>query len=487
MLVLLASVSAGCRPQGNVASTSPAASASASRNAPTIARDVPVVIYLIDTLRADRVGAYGNKAGLTPTLDDLALRGVVFEQASACGPWTLPSVASLFTSQFATEHGVVEADRRMAATARPLGKRLAERGYRCASFFANPFSMLIVGKEWGYDASLIGGKAPDLKKIERWLEQHEGPRTHLFVHTMEPHSPFHASLEWVNRYGKITREQVQAANAAMDAYRKLTRVDFDAKRPRGTTDNATEQDAAMARLQSMLPELRTLYDAHVAQADRNLAGFIDLLKKRGLWDNCVFVLLSDHGEELDDHRGWQHDQSLYEELLHVPLIVRFPRDAHAGKRVASPVRLLDVMPTLLDAMGAREELATCRGRSLLPLIESAAAAKDEPQVTAVRLNIRKYYKPYKERRGDFNVALRHGPLKAIWNVQPKILELYDLTSDPLEQVDLARTRPKEAEAMQLFAAEWLNKEVRGKGGASGGSLSGEALRKLEDLGYLNKN
>lgn len=494
LLVSACMVAAGCRPESappnravTTSSTSPRArhlSPTPLRDPPSSrpVRDVPIILYLIDTLRADRVGAYGNAAGLTPRMDAIARDGVVFEQAYAPAPWTLPSVVSLFTSQFATEHGVIEVNRRLSPSARPLGKRLVERGYRCAAFVSNSFSMAAVGSEHGYEPSRLMGKLPQFAAMEQWLASVKPPRLHLFVHTTEPHNPYEADPEWIKRFGNVSPAQLAEVNAAMKQYRELTRVDFMAKRPRGTTDNTAEQDAAMARLHALLPTIRTLYDAQVAFADRHVGEFIDLLKRRGIWDDCLFVLLADHGEELDDHGGWEHDHSLYEELMHVPLIVRFPKNEHAGLRVSEPVGLVDVMPTVLDVIGASGELDSCRGYSLLEPIDGLG--REGPRVLAVRANQRKYYRPYKERRGDFNIALRQGVYKGIWNTQVHTFELYDLNNDPGERNDVAAQRKSVADPLQAFARQWLREQARDKGVAASAPMSRGEEERLRQLGYI---
>src|ERR1041384_3749961 len=96
----------------------------------------------------------------------------------------------------------------------------------------------------------------------------------------------------------------------------------------------------------MRPQIEVMYDATVLEADENVGSIIDTLQARKLWDTTLFILLADHGEEMGEHGGWQHDQSLYQELVHVPLLVHFPRGQHGGKRIADTVGLIDVFPTI---------------------------------------------------------------------------------------------------------------------------------------------
>ncbi|MCK6483445.1 MAG: sulfatase-like hydrolase/transferase [Phycisphaerae bacterium] len=462
------------------------------KQSPLTTPGVPVVIYLIDTLRIDRIGVYGGSGALTPNVDALAARSVLFEQAYAPAPWTLPSVTSLFTSTFLTEHGVVDLRRVMNPTLRPLARRLVAAGYATAAFTANANTSYITGDGGGYQRAQIIDKSlpPDVARA--WLSSVAGRPFHLYVHTTEPHNPFIAPPEWIGRFGAVSDDRRRAVNAAMRAYRDATMADLQSGRAPGTVDNSDEQDRLMADLAAVWPDMRVLYDAHVAQADARLGEFVDLLREAGVWDDCLFILLSDHGEEFGEHGGWLHDQSLHEELVRVPLLIRFPRDAAAGRRVREVARLIDVMPTILDALGMKDETADCRGRSLLPLIDGSAAPPrdDAVHVVSMRSNRTKHYRPFKERRGDLNVALRQGRFKGVWNVEVGTLELYDLENDPGEMIDVAPQQPDRAAAMIAFARDWMKKQRHFSGSPDAAAnarppaLDRAAERNLRKLGYL---
>ena len=439
-----------------------------------------VVIYLIDTLRADRVGACGSSRGLTPHIDALGRGGVVFEQAYAPAPWTLPSVASIFSGLFATEHGLIE-DKNQRAPALPLlGQMLKARGYSSATFAANAYARWMADVQSGY--SHVQVTTADLPMVLGWVDRAKSP-LHLYVHTLEPHNPFRAPDDWVRKFGVVSSAQRDQLNQAMQRYRLLTRVDYGAGQKRGATDNTAEQQAAMAQLSGLAPTLGVLYDSHVAWADQHVGEFIQAMKERGLWENCLFVLLSDHGEELGDHGGWQHDETLYEEIVRVPFLIRFPRDEFAGTRIASPVSLVDLLPTLAAHLGQKPEPKT-GGINLLPLIRGGRAAPDAPRVVAVRINRKKYYRPSHELRGDMNIALRHGKWKGIWNVERGSFELYDLGRDPGEKSNVAETQKDVADAMVKFAKGWLRDQVRGTAAVSTRPHDREIESNLREMGYL---
>ena len=227
-----------------------------------------------------------------------------------------------------------------------------------------------------------------------------------------------------------------------------------------------------------------LYDAAIRLADERFGSVLDLLRERSLQSETVVVLLSDHGEELGEHGGWQHDQSVYEELIRVPLLIRFPDDEYAGRRVRQVVSVVDVAPTLLQLAGTAVEGSVLRGRDLGGLLGSGRANDySELVITAVRDNQKKFYAPWKARRGDLNIAVREGFLKAIVNVEVGTVELYDLDVDMAEKIDLAQVRPEDAARLGAFAHEWL----AGCGGseAAVSELDEETLDQLRTLGYVD--
>jgi arylsulfatase A-like enzyme len=292
-----------------------------------------------------------------------------------------------------------------------------------------------------------------------------------FMRTFDP-----VPAEFLKEYGEL-----------VDVYRRSTREDYVNKSPLGTIDNTEIQEKWIRRLNRRKEQVRNLYSVSVRDADDHLGSVIDALKQEGRWENTLFIMLADHGEELGDHGGWQHDQSAYEELIHVPLIVRFPKDEYAGQRISHPVSLVDVMPTILDAVKCPLDQPPMSGRSLLPLIRGEAEFGMEMRVVSIRNNMKKYFKPYKESRGDLNVVVRNGDLKAIFNVEPGTVELYDLKNDPGETQDLAQVRSAEANELARFAARTYAEMLKHSDRAQAGDLneqSAEVLKALEALGYL---
>jgi arylsulfatase A-like enzyme len=450
---------------------------------------VNIVIFLIDTLRQDRVGAYGYEGyETTPYADFLATESVLFEQAYAPSPWTLPTIASLLTSKHQCEHQTIAARRRLPDELSPLAERLKRAGYTTMGVFANSFASKQYGFDRGYDYYKYNART-DGHDVSVLLDRLQGRPFFLYVHNLEPHTPYHYALPHTPGLPDVTRATRRQIKDAYKAYRSLTRADYHNKRPLGTTDNSAEQDAMMAKLNGFLREYKILYDSAVRYADSRMGSAIAALKRRGAWDKTLFIFLADHGEEMNDHGGWLHDQSAYEELMRVPLMIKFPNGEFGGTRVHEPVSLVDIMPTLAAYLKMPSLAENARGRNLLPLIRGEVEPSDAPYVPGMRMNIVKYYRPWKESRGDINVVVRQGSFKGIWNVEPETFELYDLSSDPGERTNIADAHPDQVATMREYADEWLRECLAASpGGEDTVDLEGldeETLKNLRALGYID--
>lgn len=409
-----------------------------------------VVFFLIDTLRADTLGAYGNPSGHTPHLDALAAESVVFEAASAAAPWTLPSVASLMTSTFPCEHGLLVDGDRLPESISPLAERLRANGFGTLNLHANPYAGEMSGLDRGFDYHRQGLDASG-RSVERALDRTSASRLFLYVHNTGPHDPYHETE--LGPEAGLSVEERKTINRQLQQLRRLGRADFTKQRPIGTTDNSKLQRRLMARLDKKKADLLALYAKDVAGADARLGGVIAALKERDIFENALFVLVSDHGEEFGEHGGWQHDQSAYEELLHVPLMIRFPAARFAGTRVEESVSLVDVIPTLADLLEQPDLVTGARGRSLLPLVEGRAEV-EKIRITGMRDNRKKFYRPAHEARGAVNIVARRGSWKSIWNVDTESIELYDLAADPQERTNLASEQPATAAEFREASGRW---------------------------------
>jgi len=319
-----------------------------------------VFIILVDTLRADRVGALGADRELTPTFDSVAETSYVFRKAYSSSSWTSPAVASLFTSRYPSQHQVVDFDSVLAADELSLAESLSERGYRCGGFSASALVSPTFGFDQGFEffesqgVTVIGGReyversSDTAGRALRWIDNgRDQPKRPLFVymHLMDPHIPY------APRSGAVKR--VFAERHRPDT-RRVNRL--------------LKKHLSNPIVESMRDDVRGLYDAEVNTFDTDLESFLRSLEERDLLENSILVITSDHGEELWDHGGFGHHHSLHDELLHVPVLIRTPYQ-RAGYEVTEPISLLDIAPTLLDLLKI-PPVQQFEGRSLASSMKS---------------------------------------------------------------------------------------------------------------------
>jgi len=333
--------------------------------------DLPnVVLVCLDTLRADRLSSYGCPRLTTPNLDALASAdGVLFEQVVATSPWTLPSHVSMFTGLDAVRHGVNHY-RAAPAALRMLAEHLRAAGYATAAITGGGYLRPQFGLDQGFDRfrywadkSSKAELATGMDEALAWLGDHRGRPFFLFFHTYEVHFPHRRRQPWFDRLAGPELTDLPDSTISMESHSwKFLRAPGDffvALRP-GSDDWETPLTADEKRLVDLM------YDSSVAYADHEVGRLLQRLDDLGLLDSTVLVVTSDHGEALgeDDRAGHSYLED-YNTL--VPLIVRLPGRVGAGRRVAEQVRLTDLTPTILEAVG-RPQIDRADGVSLLHLI-----------------------------------------------------------------------------------------------------------------------
>jgi arylsulfatase A-like enzyme len=305
-----------------------------------------VVLVVVDTLRADRLGAWGNRRGLTPFLDELAGRAHVFTRAYAQAPWTNPSVASLFTSRYQSQHGITEFLSVLAADEQTLAEALGEAGWATGGFSANGLLSRRAGFDQGFDAYRsflqLGGAEDRLlrpaKRADeitaegmRWLDEVRASRpdvpVFLYLHYMEPHTPYAPPPALL--------ERVRGPGAPLDL---------------GALNRAVVLANLTAPAPAVLRDIQDAYDAEVLAIDEGLRALAAALDARGLLETSLLVVTADHGEEFQEHGGMGHGRTLYDEVLHVPLVIRTPGQGR-GVVVDRLVSSVDVAPTILEVAG----------------------------------------------------------------------------------------------------------------------------------------
>jgi arylsulfatase A-like enzyme len=427
------------------------------------ARQRPNVLFiLVDTLRFDHLTPYGYGRDTSPEIArTLARPGTVVESAYSQAPWTLPSVVSLLTSRYP---GEILGDDAAAYGIPPgvpaLAEAMAARGYDTGGFFANQILHAGNGFARGFDTfyspakeSLAAGEdgpgAPELAgRLLPWFEAHRNQPFFLYAHFIDPHDPYDNPEIVDNRSpfeppcpGCVSGRHIQGVYAG--------------KIPLHDTARDTEH-------------LKALYDSEIHYADRAIGRLIDALPPAVL-RNTLIVLTADHGEEFQDHGGWKHGFTLYEEQIHVPLLVRWDGHVPAGARLRGTVRLLDLAPTLVRAAGGRPDpswegvdlLPSLTGKAPLPRLAAfaqhmmigplrSAAVLDGRKL--ILFNPRTPYTPANELEAYLWTQDLH---------RLKRTELYDLAKDPQERSDLAAGQPAEVGRLQPIVHRQLDRELPG--------------------------
>lgn len=438
-------------------------------------RPAAIVLITVDALRADRVSFDGYRLPTTPFLDRLAGEGVVFDRAYATSSWTPPTMASIFTGVPPMTHGVVSGEivdtkavrqPMLPESLSTLAELLGKSGYRTLGVASNRHLALDLGFGQGFDryfdpptflnAPVVNDRARQLLTAEYgadWRRTWHGRPLFLWLHYFDPHDPYFPYAPWI---------AAQAPGADADGPRspaQLVMRDLRQRFPR--------PDAALAEA------IRPFYDSEIRRTDQLLSNLWQELAPDG---NVLFIFTADHGEEMVDHGGLGHSQSLYDELTRIPLLLWWPRGLPGGVRVAQPVSALDILPTILDLVG-QPVPSGLPGRSLAPLWRTAPAGGAPPERRPVFLELA----PPK----PFRWAVVDGDRKLILDpASPATPELYDLASDPGEKLNLAAREPAEVERLRAELRTWARKNPRAPDQRTRDRLDDDLRKELEALGYL---
>ncbi|MCC7419797.1 MAG: sulfatase-like hydrolase/transferase [Planctomycetaceae bacterium] len=364
-----------------------------------------IILITLDTTRADRLGCYGYPKALTPFLDRLAADGILFEQARTPVPLTLPAHASIFTGLRPPEHGLHSNGQSALPDDVPtLARELESAGYETGAFIA----AVVLDRKYGlsrgfktYDDSLAQADPHShghhhyrpanvvLDSASKWIRSRQGSPLFCWVHLFDPHYPY---LSHEEQFG----DRFQADP----------------------------------------------YDAEIAFVDSELGKFFRRLDERGILQNSLVVVVGDHGESLGEHGELTHSMTLYDATLRVPLLISAPGKPGAGKRIAAPVSLIDVAPTILELARVRP-LVQVAGQSLSPAFRGESIPE--------RHDYAETDEPYQFAGWAPQRALITPPWKYIRSPQP---ELYDLAADPLELKNLAVQHLERLASMEKELAAW---------------------------------
>ena len=428
-----------------------------------------LIVVSLDTLRPDHLTTYGYERDTSPFLARFARQGVVFENAFSQSPKTASSHMTIFTGLYPSVHSIENLsrrNRRLSEEIPTLASILSQGGYRTEAVVGGGNVAGKLGFDRGFD---VYQETTDLEdpilegelRIERLAT--ESQPFFLFVHTYQVHDPYVPDSEFAELYvdpdyqGEIisTREELERVSGGQEYWQQYNTY-------WGRVDPTSAADAQ---------HLRDLYDAGIRYTDQLMEHFIGRVEDLGLLTNTVLVVLSDHGEEFFEHGSALHN-TLYGEVLRVPLIFRLPEDRgiESGQRLRQIVRLIDIKPTLLEllGLGVPEHV---QGTSLVPWMDGASG--ESLPVFSERI------------QGAKRFALQIDGWKYIR--RPDGEELYDLRGDPEEQNNLAASNETKLRELRRLA----NEVVRSNDELARRLQPGEAFQlerqtrqQLEALGYL---
>lgn len=420
-----------------------------------------VVLISIDTLRADHLGAYGYHRDTSPHLDALARDATVFEAASSVSAWTLPTHLSMLTGLLPSLHGVRE-NRRLDPSVPFLPELLSEAGYRNDGVASWYFLSQTFGFDRGFHSYRLRVAQDAEHAIDTAIElirRAEGQKQFLFVHLIDPHWPYLPPSEWLDRFGK-----------AKDASGMLNIV-VNRIPPRGADD---------------IEDAKRLYDAEIAYTDAQLERLFSELESRGLYDDSLIIVTADHGEAFYEHDHWTHMVSLYDEMTHIPLIVKWPGGARKG-RVSTPVSQTDVFPTILEAAGV--PVPPTMAATLSELEETAAGRSILSELTS-EIGYRRSCTD-RSLTDCVTLAVRVGNMKYITTLsgdadgrRTAVEELYDLADDPGERRDLSDDARTQSEAFSARVRAFLRVAKAWNARTEDVVLDESVTEQLRSLGYI---
>ncbi len=393
-----------------------------------------VLLITLDTTRADHLGCYGDATAATPNLDHLGGEGFLFTDASAPDSCTMPSHSTLFTGLYPPATGVrYNVSFRLGASHVTLAERFHAAGYQTAAFPASYSVAKPFGLDQGFDLYDYpddpGGAQGNADAWERsagdgvdralaWLSGRDSAKSFVWLHIFDAHHPYQPPFPFSDQF-------------------------------RGSP-----------------------YDGEIAYADRELGRLFEVLRKKGLWDDTLVVVAGDHGEGLYDHREAQHSLLAYQSTIHVPLLMKVP-GARKGVRIAAPVTLADVAPTLIDLCRLDPAGEAPQGISLRPALDGRTMPPRTLYFEALGGSLVHGWSSIE--------GIREGRWKFIDSVSP---ELFDLERDPQEKENVIAAETERAAEMGRTLAEVKSGITPRDASVETPDLSPEARARLASLGYL---
>lgn len=462
-----------------------------------------IVLVVLDSVRAANCSAYGHRRSTTPHLERLAEGGALFEQATSVGCWTLPVHASLFTGLYPSRHGVTISAEALSTDVPTLAEQLSSAGYRTACFSNNAYISDASGMTRGFEhvddiwrvTNPRGVSLPRLSQRIKALER-RGPLLRPIVGLLRRAKRVRATWkawrsprdsgakytnarirEWLSTSADerpffIFVNYMEAHEPYLPPYpfnRRFVAGRFNpwrVVRSAGQRDEILSQDGR--RRAEDLEILEGLYDGTIAYADERVGELTEVLDAAADPDTNLIAVTSDHGDAFGEHGHLGHRLTLYEELLRVPLVIRFPRVFQPGSRVPTPVSIGDLFPTILEAAGVGPD-ADPDFRSLGSHVEPRPIIAENTGPKSIG--------------GLLSRTYRDGDMKFLWRSDGRH-ELYDLHVDPDERRSLVADDPVTARALEDRLESWRRTMEDRRLSSGDADYDEETLERLRGLGYV---
>jgi len=432
----------------------------------TISKKPNIILISLDTLRADHVGCYGYHRQTSPHLDEFAKESVLFKNVYVHSPWTLPSHVSMLYSLDSASHQVYYSTQKIDPALPSIASLLKDKGYLTKALTGGGFVGSVFGFAKGFDwyEDVINRSRENEAEIlfdtaSAWLKENQDKQFFLFLHTFQIHGPYESPQPWNKTF---------LADGAK--WEKIGLMNF-------LESNGKDYPFTQSEVENIV----ALYDGEILYTDETLIKpLISLLKDLGIYDNSLIVITADHGEEFNDHGGWLHSQTLYEEMLRVPLLIKFPNSKFKGTSVEARCRSIDIVPTILDVASVSFDKEALDGESLMSLV---TGKKREDRIFISDVAYKNVPVPC-----PVLIATNRDSRKFIFEKSEngaKDIQVYDLENDAQEKKNVFRMIRDEAEKIHAALDEYYAAKFRIKRKIDEVLLDEQMIEKLKALGYIN--
>jgi len=415
-----------------------------------------LLVICVDALRADHLSCYGYERKTSPNLDTVAQKGLIFEKAMSPCSWTLPATASILTGLYPNTHGVLGNTRNyLVNSITTLPEFLVWKGVSTAAFSANALVCSAINFNQGFElfdevCESAEGVNADLFA---WLESCGSNRFFGYVHYMEPHSPYSAPGDHRQHFDPEYVETRDFSGALPERWRA------------GKVEKTFTQEEA--------EHLVNLYDSEIYYWDLQFKRLLDHLEKLSILNKTIIVVTADHGEEFFDHKGLGHGLTLYDEVIHVPLIIIDPR-MRKGQRVSDYLEITTIFNSCVEMMEFKAPDFT-QVKSLFPY-NKGMSKKFSHIYSSTESNM-----PKLESRW---ACVIEPPYKLTYDLLNNRCELYNLEKDFKEKQELSKIESQKAESLKEKAINWYN-ESAAAFPQEYQPLTPELRKRLKELGYID--